>query len=145
MNQLHRSSGLMRGGKLTVIGPRASQSVASRLLYTLNHSLSFSCPPWPPKISYRARSQYDHGRAGRLWDLKLGEIKLRRNLLASLNITRKAIARRKSRISRYIIDLVTSVRHSEERQFQVVTVHLTRELQIICWKWITWRLIGSVC
>jgi hypothetical protein len=30
----NRSSGLMRGGKQTVIGPRASQSVASRLLYT---------------------------------------------------------------------------------------------------------------
>jgi len=29
-----RLSGLMRGGKQTVIGPRASQSVASRLLYT---------------------------------------------------------------------------------------------------------------
>ena len=30
----NRSSGLMRGGKQTVIGPRASQSVASRLLYS---------------------------------------------------------------------------------------------------------------
>ena len=30
----NRPSGLMRGGKQTVIGPRASQSVASRLLYT---------------------------------------------------------------------------------------------------------------
>jgi hypothetical protein len=30
----NRLSGLMRGGKQTVIGPRASQSVASRLLYT---------------------------------------------------------------------------------------------------------------
>jgi hypothetical protein len=29
----NRPSGLMRGGKQTVIGPRASQSVASRLLY----------------------------------------------------------------------------------------------------------------
>ena len=32
----NRLSGLMRGGKQTVIGPRASQSVASRLLYTPN-------------------------------------------------------------------------------------------------------------
>ncbi len=31
----NRPSGLMRGGKQTVTGPRASQSVASRLLYTL--------------------------------------------------------------------------------------------------------------
>jgi hypothetical protein len=31
----NRSSGLMRGGKQTVIGPRASKSVASRLLYIL--------------------------------------------------------------------------------------------------------------
>jgi len=30
----NRLSGLMRGGKQTVIGPRASQSVASCLLYT---------------------------------------------------------------------------------------------------------------
>ena len=30
----NRPSGLMRGGKQTVIGPRAFQSVASRLLYT---------------------------------------------------------------------------------------------------------------
>ncbi len=30
----NRLSGLMRGGKQTVIGQRASQSVASRLLYT---------------------------------------------------------------------------------------------------------------
>ena len=30
----NRLSGFMRGGKQTVIGPRASQSVASRLLYT---------------------------------------------------------------------------------------------------------------
>jgi hypothetical protein len=30
----NRLSGLMRGGKQTVNGPRASQSVASRLLYT---------------------------------------------------------------------------------------------------------------
>ena len=30
----NRLSGLMRGGKQTVIGPSASQSVASRLLYT---------------------------------------------------------------------------------------------------------------
>jgi hypothetical protein len=30
----NRPSGLMRGGKQTVIGSRASQSVVSRLLYT---------------------------------------------------------------------------------------------------------------
>jgi hypothetical protein len=30
----NRLSGLMRGGKQTVIGPRVFQSVASRLLYT---------------------------------------------------------------------------------------------------------------
>ena len=30
----NRLSGLMRGGKQTVIGPRAFQSIASRLLYT---------------------------------------------------------------------------------------------------------------
>ena len=35
----NRLSGLMRGGKQTVIGPRASQSVASRLLYLLPQAI----------------------------------------------------------------------------------------------------------
>ena len=39
----NRSSGLMRGGKQTVIGPRASQAIASRLLYA----------PWAP-VSVRS-------------------------------------------------------------------------------------------
>ena len=33
----NRLSGLMRGGKQTVIGPRAFQSVTSRLLYNFPH------------------------------------------------------------------------------------------------------------
>jgi len=36
----NRPSGLMRGGKQTVIGLRASQSVVSRLLYSLRRA----CP-----------------------------------------------------------------------------------------------------
>jgi hypothetical protein len=38
----NRPSGLMRGGKQTVIGPRAFQSVASRLLYTPSFRVIFS-------------------------------------------------------------------------------------------------------
>lgn len=38
----NRLSGLMRGGKQTVIGPRDSQSVASRLLYMIKIEVSSS-------------------------------------------------------------------------------------------------------
>jgi hypothetical protein len=48
-----RTYGLMRGGSQTVIGPWTSQSVASRLLYTITPGRSqeafrhFLLPSWP--------------------------------------------------------------------------------------------------
>ena len=52
----NRPSGLMRGGKQTVIGPRAFQSVASRLLYLLSAAVRFWLSGW---MARKARVEFE--------------------------------------------------------------------------------------
>ena len=70
----NRPSGLMRGGKQTVIGPTACQSVVSRLLYsaarrTSQHARSFPIPESSVKADGPARAPSYH--AARLQEFVL--------------------------------------------------------------------------
>jgi hypothetical protein len=67
----NRLSGLMRGGKQIVIGLRASQSIASRLLYTFESEILALLPDVtstaPGELSFRRHPELGW-RSSSLWD-----------------------------------------------------------------------------